>query len=192
MEKKRIIIVLVALLVLGVILFLIFGGGNKTEKMNDLKVTYSDGEVMKYGNFKKGFTDERTITVENTSNENKTFSLECSKVSNKLKEQNKFTYEIKCTGDRCAELGKSQIPVAGAIVYPQVLIEAGKKQVYTIKLTYTGSEDASFTGSLKVYSEKVDEAKIKEQETKEREKMEKQLEKEKKTETSKAKTNSKA
>ena len=192
MEKKRIIIVLVALLVLGVILFLIFGGGNKTEKMNDLKVTYSDGEVMKYGNFKKGFTDERTITVENTSNENKTFSLEWSKVSNKLKEQNKFTYEIKCTGDRCAELGKSQIPVAGAIVYPQVLIEAGKKQVYTIKLTYTGSEDASFTGSLKVYSEKVDEAKIKEQETKEREKMEKQLEKEKKTETSKAKTNSKA
>lgn len=175
--KKSIYIVVVVLIVLLGILFISSHSNIKNEKMNDLKIHYSNGKTLKFNSFKKKFTKEYTITVENTSKENKTYSLEWVKVDNGLNAQNKFLYEITCEGDRCATLGKSQVPVTGATVYTQVLIEAGKKQTYTVKFTYDGSEKKSkFNGTLQVYSEEVDQKKIEEQEKKEREKIEKELE----------------
>lgn len=134
---------------------MLFGPNKKNVTMNGLDIKYSNGQIIKYNDFKKSFTDTRTITVKNNSDESKTFSLEWIEVENALEKQNKFTYEIKCTGDRCAELGKSQVPIASSNVYPQVLIEANKTQVYTIKFNFEGKEDkANFKGTLRVYSKK--------------------------------------
>lgn len=158
---------IVAVLLIGVIAAIVINNMNKKDSMNDLKITYSNGQNIKFSNFNKNFTEERTITVKNTSNENRTFSLEWEGVKNNINKQNQFTYEISCTGDRCATLGTSQVPVAGFKVYQQVLIEGGKTQTYTIKFNYKGSEkNADFQGKLKVYSEKVKEEKIKEEDLK--------------------------
>ena len=158
LTNKHIAIIVVAVILIGIITTVIVNHCNKVDSMNDLKITYNDGKVMKFSNFEKDFTTEKTITVKNESKENKTFSLEWEGVENSLQKQNNFTYEIKCTGPRCATLGTSQVPVAGFKVFPQVLIEAGKTQTYTVSLKYKGSEkNVSFKGSLKVYSEKVKE-----------------------------------
>ena len=164
MNKKRICLILIIILVIGIVLFLLLGS-NKTEKINDLKITYSDKNVT-FNDFSKDFRVEQTITIENTSKENKTYSLEWSDIKNTLVKQNTFTYEIKCTGDRCATLGKSQVPVTSATVYQQVLIEGGSKQGYTIIYNYSGSDKGRFTGKLKVYPEIIDQKKIEEQEKK--------------------------
>lgn len=155
MNNKKVLIVIIAIVILIGVIFLVRGCSSSSEKMNDLDITYSKGKVLSYDNFSKSFSDKRTITVKNNSKQNKTYSLEWVDVNNTLKKQNKFLYEIECSGDRCATLGKSQIPVAGAKVFPQVLIKPGSKQVYTVKLNYSGSEkDVKFKGTLQVYSEK--------------------------------------
>ena len=181
MNKKRICLILIIILVIGIVLFLLLGS-NKTEKINDLKITYSDKNVT-FNDFSKDFRVEQTITIENTSKENKTYSLEWSDIKNTLVKQNTFTYEIKCTGDRCATLGKSQVPVTSATVYQQVLIEGGSKQGYTIIYNYSGSDKGRFSGKLRVHPEIIDTKKIEEQEKKEREKIEKELERDRKDET---------
>ena len=163
-------------------MFLVLNTCNKTENINDLKITYSDKKVT-FNDFSKDFKVEQTITIENTGKENKTYSLEWSDVKNTLVKQNAFTYEIKCSGDRCATLGVSQVPVASATVYNQVLIEGGSKQGYNIIYNYKGSDKGKFTGKLKVYPEIIDKKKIEEQEKKERERLEKELEKDRKDET---------
>lgn len=183
-NKKYLLYAVIGLVLLLCIIFLIKGNVNdKNDQMNGLKIHYDSGKVIKFNNFKKGFTKKNIITVENTTNENKTYSLEWVKVNNKLKKQNVFLYEIECTGERCATLGKSQVPVAGAKVYTQVLIGPKTKQTYTVIFTYDGSEkDVSFDGTLQVFSEKVDTKKTKEQE---KEKA-KKLEEEAKSKSSKA------
>ena len=160
LTKNQLMIIAVVAVVLIVIIALIINKLNKIDSMNDLKITYNKGQTIQYSNFKKNFTEERTITVKNTSKESRTFSLEWEGVENTLTKQNNFTYEIKCTGDRCATLGMSQVPVAGFKVYQLVLIEGGQTQTYTVIFTYKGSEKkAHFTGRLKVYSEKIIEEK---------------------------------
>ena len=165
MNKKRIGLILIIILVLGIGIFLVLKICNKTEKINDLKITYSDKSVT-FNDFSKDFREKQTITIENTSEENKTYSLEWSDVKNTLVKQNAFTYEIKCTGDRCATLGTSQVPVTSATVYQQVLIEGNSHQGYTIIYNYKGSDKGRFTGRLKVYPEIIDQKKIEEQEKK--------------------------
>lgn len=184
-NRKYLSYVCICLIIIICIVFLVRCGVNdKDDQMNGLKIHYDSGKMIKFNNFKKDFTNKRTITVENTTKENKTYSLEWVKVTNDLKKQNVFLYEIECTGERCATLGKSQVPVAGAKVYTQVLIEPKSKQTYDVKFTYNGSEKGvKFAGALQVYSEKVDTKKIKEQEKKEQKKLEKQLDEEAKKNT---------
>lgn len=161
-DKRKIIIsIIVVFLLLGGFLLIRENYNNKHDKMNDLTITYKEGKIINIKKFKKKFTEKRTITIKNNSKENKAYSLEWKDVSNSLEKQDKFIYKINCTGDRCATLGISQVPVVGFQVYPQVLIEAGKTQTYTVELKYNGSEkDAKFKGQLVVYSEKSKEKQI--------------------------------
>ena len=177
MNKKKIGLIILIILIIAIGAFLLFRLCNKTEKINDLKITYSD-KVIKFNDFSKDFKVEKTITITNTGKESHTYSLEWESVKNSLVKQNTFTYEITCTGPRCAELGTSQVPVASAKVYNQVLIEAGKTQEYKIIFTYTGTDKGNFSGKLKVYPEIIDKKKIEEQERIEREKIESELKKE--------------
>lgn len=149
--KNKIVIIAIAIILI-VLVALVFSFGKGKDKVNDLVVNYSKGEEIKFHKFSKNFKETRTITIKNTSKEPKTYSLEWIDVTNTLKKQNKFVYEIKGSGDRVAELGKSQVPVADSVVFTQVLIEAEKTQTYTITFTYSGNEDANFTGKLKVKS----------------------------------------
>ncbi len=181
MNKKIICLVLTIILVLGIGLFLVLRKANKLEEKNDLKITYSNEEIS-FKDFSDSFEKSITIKVENLCNENRTYSLEWTDVSNSLKIQNKFTYEIKCTGDRCATLLTSQVPVAGFKVFPQVLIEGGKTQTYNIEFKYNGSEKGvHFKGKLVIHSEKIEkepESKIDEKKEKQEEEIRKTLEKE--------------
>ena len=153
--KKLIIFTIIVILLLGVFL-LVRGNYNKhNDNMNELEIRYSDNKLVKFNKFEKDFSYSKTITITNTGKENKTYSLEWIKVKNSLKNQSNFLYEIKCTGNRCATLGKSQVPTVGFVVYQQALIEPGVTQKYEVKFTYKGKEkDASFKGILQVYSEK--------------------------------------
>ena len=174
MKRNRLIVLIICIIVIVLLIgfFIRNNYQNKNDKMNDLKISYSDGKDIKFNSFTNNFTEERTITVENISKENKTYSLEWTDINNTLSKQNNFTYEIKCSGSRCAELGKSQVPVASSVVYQQVLIEPSKKQEYKIIFTYNGSEKkANFKGKLKVYSEVIDKKKIEKQERKEETKL---------------------
>ena len=184
MKKNKmiiLIIVIVIILLLGGFLLVRGSDNKKHEEMNDLKISYSEGKVISFNKFDNSFKEERTITVENNSDENRTYSLEWVKVNNTLKNQSNFTYDIKCSGDRCATLEKSQVPVAGSKVYTQVLIEPNKKQEYIVTFNYSGSEkDVKFKGTLQVYSEKIDKKALEEEE-KELEQMEDELEEETKS-----------
>lgn len=176
-DNKKLLLGLALGIILIVIVVVIIACGKSTnEEMNDLKISYKNGKEISFNNFKRDFQKEVIIVVENTSKENKTYSLEWVKVENELKKQNAFLYEIKCTGDRCATLGKSQVPVASSKVYTQVLIEPGKTQSYNVLFEYKGSEkDAKFRGTLQVYSEKIDKKKLEEKEKAYKEKLRKEL-----------------
>lgn len=150
-KKKIIFIIIIVILVIGLFILLWNNYRSKTDYISDLKIHYNDGKIINYHNFNKSFSKKRVITIENRGDKDYTYSLEWMEVKNTLKEQNKFLYEIKCSGDRCAELGKSGVPVASAKVYTQVLIEAHKKQTYTVTFTFTGSEkNAVFKGNLMI------------------------------------------
>ena len=151
-NKKNITLIIIAIVILLLgIIFLIRGYNKETETINGLKISYSKSNLLSFNNFNNKFKEKMVITIENISNENKTYSLEWIDIVNKLKKQNVFLYEIECSGDRCATLGKSQVPIVGITVFPQCLIESGKKQKYTIIFTYSGSEkNANFKGKLNV------------------------------------------
>ncbi len=175
--KNRVMFISIVVILITVIALVFAFGVKRKEVVNDLKINYSKGEEVKLTKFKKDFTEERTITITNTSKEAKTYSLEWSDVSNTLKKQNAFIYEIKGSGDRVAELGKSQVPGADSVVFAQVLIEAGKTQTYTITFTYSGSESAKFAGKLKVKSKKVDTKKLEKEEEKRNKELDEKLKK---------------
>lgn len=193
LKNKKLLSIIGAVLAIIVVVILIIafsGNSDKKEIVNDLKVKYSGGQEIVFDDFKKPFTEKRTITIENTSNESRTYSLEWSGVSNKLKKQNLFVYTIKGEGSKTAELGRSQVPVAESVVFTQVLIEAKKTQTYTVEFKYEnneGEKSATFKGKLKVHSEVVDKKKVKAEEKKERERIEKEIEAEKKAEEEKKK-----
>ncbi len=176
MNKKKIGLIIIIILIAGISLFFILKNSG-TEKINDLKITYSD-KVIRFNNFSKDFKVEKTITITNTGKESHTYSLEWSDVKNTLLKQNLLTYEITCTGDRCASLGTSQVPVASATVYQQVLIESAKTQSYKIIFNYSGTDKGKFSGKLKVHPEIIDKKKIEEQEKKERARIEAENKKE--------------
>lgn len=82
-------------------------------------------------------------------------------VDNKLKDQNKFLYEISCKGDNCMSITPSQVPVADSPVFTDMYIELYNRQEYTIKIKYTGSEkNASFRGKLIIEEEITDQKKF--------------------------------
>lgn len=156
-KKKLIVLICILVLIIGVITFLVLNNNVKDENTSGLEIKYLDGERIKFKDFSKDFTIEKKITVLNKTKENKTYSLEWKDVSNGLKNQSNFTYEIKGEGDRAGELFTSQVPVSASVVFPQVVIEAGKSQTYTISFTYKGSEKAKFTGILKIVPEVIKE-----------------------------------
>ncbi len=180
-SKNKVMIIAIAVILLTVVAVILGLANRGKEEVNDLKVKYAGGEDIKFTKFKNDFTKTKTITITNTSKESKTYSLEWVDVSNSLKKQNKFIYEIKGEGDRVAELGKSQVPVADAVIFTQVLIEAGKTQTYTVTFTYTGNEDAKFEGKIKVKSKKIDEKKLKKAEKKRNKEIEERIKKQKAT-----------
>lgn len=158
-KNKKVLVGLAILIVLvaGVICLFVVNSKRNVE-VNDLKVKYSN-PVVKVNGAEKGFTKTYKITVKNTTNELKTYSLEWIKIKNNFKEQNKLLYEIKGTGPYAASLGKSQVPVAGFKVFNQVAIQALKTQKYEIILYYDGKTNKDkkslFEGTLNIVSEKV-------------------------------------
>ena len=128
------------------------------KEIDGLKVTYSNGEDIAFDNFGGKFENKRTILLENTTDKYLLYSIEWSEVKNTLVNQTDFLYEISCEGDKCATLGKSQVPVADAVIFPQAVIKAGETQKYTILLSFNGSETGvMFGGKLIVNPLKIEE-----------------------------------
>lgn len=141
------------LFVLSVLFFLFICDNNDNivvDSKNKIHVTYNKNKTISFDDFSKGFKENRVITVENKSNKNITYDIRWYKVTNILKKQNDFLYEMECSGKECKTLGISQIPVVDAPVLEEIKIRPKQKQVFTIKFTYKGSEkDAKFTGELR-------------------------------------------
>ena len=128
---------------------------------DDIVVSYKDGKNIKFNNFNDKFEKEKTIIIENNSNNRYTYSLEWVDVSNGIKKQNDFLYTITGTGERVGSLKLSQVPVVDYTVFTQVLIEPKSKQTYTIKFKYNGSEDkAKFNGKIIIKANVVDDGSI--------------------------------
>ena len=172
--KKKVIIIVSIILVIGIVSFFVLFCNNN-QKTNDLEVEYSYNKI-KFNDFSKNFTKEETITIKNTSNENRTYTLKWVDVKNSIKNQYNFTYEIKGTGKRSGFIGKSQVPVSSATVFKQVLIEKKATQSYKIIFNYNGSDEGKFTGRLVVESKKEKKSTDKEKK-KELEKLRKEHEK---------------
>ncbi|MGM9878612.1 MAG: hypothetical protein ACI31R_01095 [Bacilli bacterium] len=150
-KKKLIIIIATVLILIGLFLSIFYFKEVKNkEESNDLRIEYVKGDTIVLEDIEKGFTYEKEIIVENTSKELRTYSLEWTSVSNKVKSGSDFTYEITGTGDRSASLGKSQVPGVASKIFNQVAILGGVTHKYKIKITYNGEEKGNFKGVLKV------------------------------------------
>lgn len=148
--------IIVAILLLLAICLLVTKENQNKDEVNGLKIEYSKGKLISFNKFNKNFKEERKITVENNTKENKTYSLEWIELTNELKEQSNFVYEIKCEGDRGATLNKTGVPGSDTVVFPQCLIESGKKQEFTIIFENKGSEnEAKFSGILQINKDEV-------------------------------------
>ena len=148
-NKKKIFIIIGILVFILLIFLIIFSNRDNKDNNELINVEYKNGKVISYNKFDNSFKEKRTIIVENKNNFTVNYSLKWYKVTNTLKKQNNFLYEISCTGDRCKELGTSQIPVVDAPVFEQVKIRPNSKQVYTINIIYKGKEKkVKFKGKL--------------------------------------------
>lgn len=147
-NRKVFMGVIIAIILLGGIL-LVRGCAKRNDSAYNIKSSYSDGRLIVFDSFSKNFTSGRTITVKNKSNKTMTYSLEWEGVSNTLKKQNAFLYELVCDEEDCAHLGKSQVPVTDFSINDKVTIGAHKTHKYKVIFTYKGSEkDAKFIGEL--------------------------------------------
>ena len=151
-NKKVLIIFGVIILLIGLFLcYLLFFKDDK-DVVNNLKVTYARGSNVELED--GDFPFEKEITVENTTDDPITYSLEWNHVNNTFKDQNKLLYTIEGSGEYAADLGKSQIPVVGYKVYNSVVIMGHKTHTYKIKITYDGNDkDGLFEGTLYINSE---------------------------------------
>ena len=150
-DNKKVIALLVAAVVMTALLvWFLCSRCTSSNYSQDLKVTYSDGEVIKYNDFSKKFKKTRKITIENTSNKPITYDMRWFNVQNTLTKQDKFTYEINCKGDNCQTSGKSPMPASDFPIFINTIIESKKKLVYTISIEFKGSEKkVNFTGELR-------------------------------------------
>ena len=143
-----------------VLIIVHFYDANRTVKTSNMEVKYFDGKILDYKNFSKPFEDTRVIRVMNNSSTVRSITLKWVMVSNNLKKQNKFLYDISCEGDNCLSITPSQVPVADSTIFTDIYLESFRKQEYTIKLKYTGSEkNASFSGKLIIEEEITDQKK---------------------------------
>lgn len=151
-NKKVLIIGIVVILLIGLLLCYLFFLKDDKDVVNNLKVKYYGGDTVKVDSGDLPF--EKKITVENTTDDPITYSLEWNHVKNTFKDQNKLLYTIEGTGEYAADLGKSQVPVTGYQVYHSVVIMGHKTQTYTVKMTYDGTDKkGSFEGTLYINSE---------------------------------------
>jgi hypothetical protein len=190
-NKKKLFIGLGAIVLIAVlvILAITFIFNDAKEEVGGLNVTYVDGETIKIENISDGYSTIKKFTIENTNDENVTYSLEWLNVSNTFKTQSNLLYEVNPTSGTQAKLGTSQVPVADSNIFSSVVIKPGETHTYEVKVWYkdktTGEKDSKFTGTLKVDSSGVVDKEKQEKEMKtkleeERAKQEKELEKEKK------------
>ena len=150
-DNKKVIALLVAAVVMtAVLVWFLCSRCTSSNDSQGLKVTYSDGEVIKYDNFTKKFTKTKKITIENTSKKPITYDMRWFNVQNTLMKQDKFTYEITCKGDNCQTSGKLPMPASDFPIFVNTVIESKKKLVYTISIEFKGSEkNVNFTGELR-------------------------------------------
>lgn len=155
-KHKILLIIITIVLIIAIALGIYFCTKDTSTEVNSLKITYKDGDQITIKNPSGSYTMEKEITVTNPTKDLKTYSLSWLKVSNTFTEQNKLLYTIKGEGDRAASLGKSQVPAADSKIFNSVAIQAGKTHTYKITITYNGKQvdSNSFTGTLKINSQK--------------------------------------
>ena len=155
-NHKILLIIIAIVLIIAIALGIYFCTKDTSTEVNSLKITYKDGDQITIKNPSGSYTMEKEITVTNPTKDLKTYSLSWLKVSNTFTEQNKLLYTIKGEGDRAASLGKSQVPAADSKIFNSVAIQAGKTHIYKITITYNGKQvdSNSFTGTLKINSQK--------------------------------------
>lgn len=163
-DKKKLLLCVIGVIIVVTLLILIPEARkdmtNKKSNYGDYEVLYKDGKIIKYNNFKKPFTDTKTITIRNHTRDVKVYSIKWVMVNNTLKKQNKFLYELSCKGDGCAKISPSQIPGADSLAIPDIYLESGKAHEYTIRIKYTGSEkNVNFSGKLILEKEVTDQKK---------------------------------
>ena len=135
-KKHKILLIIIAIvLIIAIALGIYFCTKDTSTEVNSLKITYKDGDQITIKNPSGSYTMEKEITVTNPTKDLKT---------------------IKGEGDRAASLGKSQVPAADSKIFNSVAIQAGKTHIYKITITYNGKQvdSNSFTGTLKINSQK--------------------------------------
>lgn len=150
MNKKKVIgIVIIVVLILALVGGVLYFTMSNEKTINDLEVKYKGGASVKING--KDSTLEKEVVIKNTSNDLKTYKLSWEDVSNDF--GSNLVYEITCSGERCASLASSQVPVVGSTIYNSVAIPSGVTHTYKIKFTNKEAKDGTFKGKLKVVSE---------------------------------------
>lgn len=163
LKYKKYIVIGFAIFIILICIFMLNGKNiNKTINSNKdiskeikvLNVTYKNGKDIVIDNFRHSFQAEKEIVIENKSKNYIFYDLEWKDVSNTLKNQSNFTYEIESLGHNAGSVGKSQVPVADSKILSSLMISPGKEHTYTIIFNYKSGvfgENAKFKGFINVY-----------------------------------------
>ena len=166
MKDKRI---LLAVLLTGVFLIitgityayfsLVVSGNDVAETINvsntKIELIYSDGNEIKVDNIEPKWSTTKTITVENTGNEEAYYALGWQKLYNEIQKE-ELVIRSTCTssgatGGTCSSTDNVAIPqtsevnaAANKVLYPykeNVLILPGEKHTYTVTIEFINYED---------------------------------------------------
>ena len=166
MKDKRI---LLAVLLTGVFLIitgityayfsLVVSGNDVAETINvsttKIELIYTDGNEIKVDNIEPKWSTTKTITVENTGNEEAYYALGWQKLYNEIQKE-ELVIRSTCTssgatGGTCSSTDNVAIPqtsevnaAANKVLYPykeNVLILPGEKHTYTVTIEFINYED---------------------------------------------------
>ena len=152
MQKKQTILVVASLLVVVLSVTLAYftvqiigKGKDVTINSADLKIIFTDSDGAIFGsNIEPGWSDTKTLTIENKSNETYKYNIVIQDLVNTFVTKEYLQYKITSTNGgynmtEFKDVPKSEIATDTILAY-SVSIPVGVTQSYTIEIKYTNDE----------------------------------------------------
>ena len=145
------VIVVLLLIIMGTVSYAYFNAevdknGNTTASVvsKSLKIEFTDGPQINFGEMVPGQTIIKTFTVENVGNQTVNYNINLIDVINELSRTTDLVYTLTSTNSGAATVSETEFPSLDTTAFKNVSIAAGVTQSYTLTIVYKNlAEDQS-------------------------------------------------